>query len=132
MIYLFDTNAITDLLRAHPEMVERVREHQDAHTLCLCQPIDYEIQRGLRWRAAEAQYRRYLNDIRPRFQWVSLADADWLLAGEFWAKTRSQGKQLSDIDLLIAALAIRLDSIIISNDGDFDTLPVLRENWRNP
>jgi len=34
------------------------------------------------------------------------------------------------VDLLIAALALRLDAIIVTNDEDFLALPVKRENWR--
>ena len=68
----------------------------------------------------------------PLLDWLPLTDADWRQAAQFWADTRSTGKQLSDVDLLVAALAKRLDAIIISNDDDFDALPVKRENWRTP
>jgi predicted nucleic acid-binding protein len=37
---------------------------------------------------------------------------------------------LSDVDVLLAALAHRLDGIIASSDSDYDPLPVKRENWR--
>ena len=43
---------------------------------------------------------------------------------------RNQGKQLSDVDLLIAALAQRLDGVVVTSDDDFDALPIQRENWR--
>jgi predicted nucleic acid-binding protein len=48
-------------------------------------------------------------------------------AAELWSSTRSAGKQLSDVDLLLAALAVRMDAVIVSNDSDFDALPARRE-----
>lgn len=132
MIYIFDTNAITDMMRARPAMVANVRDHQHDHVLCLCPPVDFEIQRGLWWKSAQGQHERYLNVIRSQFQWLPLTDADWLQAGRFWADAQSRGKQLSDVDLLVAALAKRLDAVIVSSDADFDFLAVSREDWRSP
>ena len=131
MIYLFDTNAVADLMNANPVMVEHVRAHQKDHVLALCQPIDYEVWRGLRWRTSKTRVQLYLNEIKQQFEWVPLTDQDWLQAAQFWADARSAGKQLSDVDLLIAALAARLDAVIISSDEDFDALPVKRESWRS-
>jgi predicted nucleic acid-binding protein len=34
------------------------------------------------------------------------------------------------MDLLTAAMAMRLNAIIVSADDDFDALAVKRENWR--
>ncbi len=130
MIYLFDTNAITDLMNAHPNIVSQVRLRQNNHILALCQPVDYEIRRGLLWRVAPVKYQLYLNQIKPQFEWIALTDADWGQASQFWANTRSSGKQLVDVDLLLAALGTRLDAVIVSNDDDFDALSVKRENWR--
>jgi predicted nucleic acid-binding protein len=132
VIYIFDTNAITDLMRARPLVVANVRDHQADHVLCLCPPVDFEFQRGLLWKSAYGQRERYLNEIKTQFQWLPLSDTDWLQAGQFWADTQRRGKQLSDVDLLVAALAQRLDAIIMSSDTDFDVLPVKREDWRNP
>jgi predicted nucleic acid-binding protein len=42
----------------------------------------------------------------------------------------TKGRQFSDMDLLIAAIAKRLDAILVSSDSDFDALPVTREDWR--
>ena len=131
MIYLFDTNAVTDLMRVHANVVARVRANRD-HILCLCQPVDYEIQRGLLWKAATGQQHRYQNQIKSQFSWLPLTDDDWRQSAQFWAVTRSVGKQLSDVDLLVAALAKRLDAVIVSSDEDFNALPVKRENWRDP
>ena len=130
VIYIFDTNAIADLLRAHANMVARVRLAQADNIFGLCQPVDYEVQRGLLWKAASRQHEVYLRQIKPQFAWINLTNADWQRAAELWAATRQKGRQLSDVDLLLAAVAGRLDGVIVSSDNDFDTLNIRRENWR--
>jgi predicted nucleic acid-binding protein len=131
MIYIFDTNAVSDVIKKNPTMVARLREYQDEHVLCLCLPVHYEIRRGLLAISATAQLRVYDTQVRSQFAWTRLKDADWEQAARFWAETRRKGKQLSDADLLLAALATRLGATIVSADEDFDALPVKRENWRN-
>ena len=130
MIYLFDTNAIADLISAHEVIVAHVRAHQKQHVMGLCQPVDYEVQRGLLWRTAASKQQLYLNQIKPQFEWIPLTDADWQQAARFWAEAHTAGKQLSDVDLLLAALAQRIDAVIVSSDADFDALPIKRVNWR--
>jgi predicted nucleic acid-binding protein len=71
-------------------------------------------------------------DLRPTLEWIALTNNDWSQAARLWADTVKRGRQLSDVDLLIAAIATRLDAIIVSSDTDFDALPVKRENWRTP
>ena len=66
----------------------------------------------------------------PLVTYVQVEEADWLQAAQFWADVDNKGRQLSDIDLLLAALAHRLDAVIVSSDADFDALPIKRENWR--
>jgi predicted nucleic acid-binding protein len=68
--------------------------------------------------------------IVPELEWVALVDADWRQAAAFWAEARKAGKQLSDVDLLLAAMTLRLDGILVSADDDFDALAVKNENWR--
>jgi predicted nucleic acid-binding protein len=70
--------------------------------------------------------------IIPLLDYIPLDDEDWLQAARLWADTRRQGRQLSDVDVLVAAVAFRRSAIIVSSDTDFDSLPVRREDWRIP
>ena len=92
-------------------------------------PACYELARGLLWRKAASKLTLFREKILPQLEYVSLEEADWQQAAQLWATTRQRGRQLSDMDLLVGAIAIRLDAIIISRDVDFDALPVKRENW---
>ncbi len=126
---ILDTNAITDLIKGHPDVTAQLTSHiQDE--LYLCPPVYFEAMRGLLWKRAPAKI-ALLQQLRAKLGWLQVTEQDWDTAGVLWAQSVRAGKQLSDIDLLIAAIALRADAIIVTADADFDTLPVKRENWRN-
>ena len=131
MIYLLDTNTLSDFLRGHLQVVSTIQTKlRGGHYVCICQPIYYEIRRGLFLKQASAQLAKLEQQIIPQFEWLSLDDDDWTQAARFWADAKGRGKQLSDVDLLLAAMAYRRGAVIASSDRDFDTLPVRREDWR--
>jgi predicted nucleic acid-binding protein len=106
------------------------RHQQD--TLCLCEAVDYEVRRGYLKTGATSKLKVYENILKPQFQWIVITEDDWKQAAQFWADTANQVKALSDVDLIIAAVAKRLGGIIVTANADFNVLPVTRENWRNP
>lgn len=133
MIFLLDTNAITDFSRPMPVFIaNRNRRLRQGHKLGLCPPVYYEASRGLLKRNASSQLAQLRSQVVPLFEWIPVIDADWLLTAQFWADMENKGKKLSDIDLLIATVAHRLDAVIVTSDADFEALPIKRENWRLP
>lgn len=131
MIFLLDSTVISDLIKQRPEVRRQAIAHRAAgDDLVICQPIYYEALRGLFWRNATAQMSILQRRLLPLFAWTALSDVDWEQAAHFWAFATSQGKQLSDVDFLLAALAHRLNTPLVSSDADFDVLPVKREDWR--
>jgi predicted nucleic acid-binding protein len=132
LIFLLDTNVASEWLGPESgEWDRQVEEKLNAgETVGICQPVYYELTRGLLWKNATRKLAILRDKILPQLQLITLQDEDWLQAAEFWAEARRQGRQLADIDLLIAALAYRLSAVIVSRDTDFDVLPVKREDWR--
>jgi predicted nucleic acid-binding protein len=131
MIYVLDTNTVTDYLRGIAPVVKNLSQAvADNHTLCLSQPVDYEIRRGLIKKRATRQLHNFQNDFIPLITWTQLTDADWLKAADLWAEMRNRGRQFSDVDLLLAAITLRLEGTLVSADDDFSALTVSRENWR--
>jgi predicted nucleic acid-binding protein len=128
MKYILDTNVISDLIIARPEATTRLEQHR-RDQVYLCPPVYYESRRGLLWKQATTKI-ALLEQLRGKLYWQEVIDSDWTKAAQLWAQTTASGKQLSDVDLLIAALAMRLDATVVSADADFDALPVKRENWR--
>jgi predicted nucleic acid-binding protein len=132
-LYVLDTNIISDIASPVPnsEVLNQVLLHQQ-DILCLCEPVDFEIRRAYLKSKATTRLRAYETTIKPQFQWIKVVGADWRHAAQLWADAASKGKALSDIDLLIAAVTLRLDGILVSADEDFTALSVRRENWRLP
>jgi predicted nucleic acid-binding protein len=131
VIYLLDTNAISDLMEHHPKVRRQAAEHINAgHQLTLCRPVYYEIMRALLWRGATRQIDNLVQSILPLFVWSNLEDRDWEQAAQFWADARRVGRQLGDPDLLLASLTYRLNAVLVSADADFDALPIHRADWR--
>lgn len=59
-----------------------------------------------------------------------LDQADGERAAELQTSLRRQGWQLATVDALLAAVAIRYDLTLLTNDRDFSSIPQLkRENW---
>ncbi|MCL4252699.1 MAG: PIN domain-containing protein [Anaerolineae bacterium] len=130
-VYILDTNTISDLLRQNPLSVSYLRQAKMQNdVLVLCQPVNYEIQRGLKDKQASRQLSDYQQKFKLLFHWVSLIDDDWNSAEDLWVFAKQNGKQLSDVDLLIVALAKRLNAIIVSSDRDFNIFSLPVQNWR--
>ena len=131
LIYILDTNAISDYIKQFEPTTTHIKQAiRDEHTLYLCQPVEYEVLRGLIKTKADRQLQIFEEGFAPQLTQLPLIDADWRQAAQFWADARTTGKQLSDVDLQIAALAYRLDAVIVTNDNDFAALPIRHENWR--
>ncbi len=131
--YVLDTNVISDLVKGHPLVYARVQNARTAgERLILPQPVYYEVLRGLLWINASARIKTLQESLLPIFQWKAIVDADWIRAAYLWAETVSAGKQLDDVDLLVAAVATRLNAVVVSSDTDYDAVTVKRENWRDP
>jgi predicted nucleic acid-binding protein len=131
LAYILDTNVIADYLNAFEPTTDRVRQAiKDQHILYLCQPVLYEVLRGLH-HSQSIRKQKTLEDLfMPQLEVATLLETDWRVAAQLWATARSAGKQVSDIDVLITAIAQRMNATIVSADADFDALSVRRVNWR--
>ncbi len=132
-MYILDTNALSDYVKGFEPTTTRIKTAlRDGDSVYLSQPVEYELKRGFLVRGATRQQQIFETVLAPQLTPLSLIDADWQQAAQFWADARNAGKQLSDVDLLIAALAHRLNTVIVSADADFDALTVKHEDWRQP
>lgn len=131
LAYVFDTNAVADYLNQVDSTSESIKVAiRSRHFIYLCYPVIYETQRGLIKVNAKRKATVFEDEFVPQFITIGLLRVDWEQAAQFWADAVSRGKQHSDVDLLVAAIAKRLDATVITADDDFDSLPVKRENWR--
>jgi predicted nucleic acid-binding protein len=117
---LIDTSAWIEFLRDTDspacEVVDAAIRNQ---TAILTDPVLLELMSGARSKDRD-QLLRFLNEqdyapVAPR--------ADWLDAAEIYAGCRRSGITLrSQLDCLIASVAIRNDVALVHHDRDFDDI----------
>jgi predicted nucleic acid-binding protein len=130
VVYVLDTNVVSSLRSVkHPTLIHRFQEHKD-YVFCLCEPVIFEVERGYAHRQAYQQLTVFRVQFIPLFVVVPVQMADWRLAAVLWGDARRRGCQLSDVDVLLAAMTLRVDGILITDDRDFACLPSVKtENW---
>jgi predicted nucleic acid-binding protein len=135
MVYVLDTSVILDYLRQQKVVASHVSQKTLLNDqLLLVLPVHYEVIRSLAFKQATGQHYQYQHHLMPLFTQITPTLQDWEDAGELWAQMRHKGRTLSDIDLLLAALTIRLGAVLVTSDADFNGIhPQLTlTNWRNP
>lgn len=132
-IYLLDTNIVSGLRpNQNPYLWAQIAAHQNDQ-VSVCEPVIFEVERGLLGRKALAQLRAFREQILPSFAVLTPTLLDWRAAAMLWADARQRGRQLSDVDVLLAAITLRLGGVLVTNDGDFAHLPIVpTENWLHP
>ena len=132
MLYLLDTNVLTQLLRRNPRVLERYRSVLErGDQLCLSAVVYYEIKRGLLHVGATRQLRQLDEDFKDVLYWLPVSDVTWDRAAHLWADCRRQGRPHDDDgDLLIAAQASLLGAVVVTrNTRDFADLQITVESW---
>lgn len=145
MTYVLDSNTISDVLqslrvgkknamelsytRVYARLLQQISL---GSVLYVCQPILFEVKRGLIYAGATAKLTHLVN-LQTNFEILPIIDADWEQAAQLWAQLQRDGRTLSDIDILIAAATIRVGATLVSADEDFAAIPALKMvNWRAP
>lgn len=130
VIYILDTNVISGCFNRLPQVLDRLNRVGEArHVLGLCDPVRYEVLRGLLKVIATQKLLLFHETIMHLMDHLALIDDDWRVAAQLWATMRNQGKQFSDVDTLIAVLAQRLNAVVVTADDNFAALSIQRENW---
>ncbi len=128
--YILDTNVVSDIIADRPSTMGYVQRFQPSQLL-LPYPVSFEILHGLTLKDAVKQRSKYESLLNLLLTPLPLVFEDWKLAAQLWADMRRTGKQLSDMDLLIAAMTLRLEAVLVTSDLDFVPLGITTENWRS-
>ena len=126
---MLDTNTISHLIKAHPEVARRVTA-TPMSSLCMSAITQGELMFGLAKRPEATRLHIAVRELLRRVDvhpWDS-ATAEYY--GTVRAAMTRRGKILAPLDLLIAAHALSLGAVLVTNDKAFsliDALPV--EDW---
>ncbi|MGD9889085.1 MAG: type II toxin-antitoxin system VapC family toxin [Halothiobacillaceae bacterium] len=127
--YMLDTNMVSHLLKAHPLVTQRVIALPMA-ALCISAITEGELLFGLTKRPEAKQLQCVVLEFLRRVEthpWDSAAAAHY---GMLHADMARQGKGLSALDMLIAAHALSLGAVLVTNDQAFAQIEqLLIEDW---
>ena len=134
--YLPDSNIVSQLIRGdltlHLGGGAVLRAGGDVY---LSSAVEYEVRRGLLWKRA-VNLERELDSLRLDLTPALLQESAWVRAAELWSHSRKAGMPLPDGDILIAAHALDLSAILVTNNEKhfrlFEPVGLQIENWTTP
>jgi predicted nucleic acid-binding protein len=121
---LVDTSAWIDFFRGNEPRRSEVDGLVAREAALRCGPVELELRHGLR-RSEAARVMGLWRGLRS----LPTDDLDYTSAGDLLRGLREQGTAMPSMDALIAALALRHDVPLLTNDGHFEAVPGLRM-WR--
>jgi tRNA(fMet)-specific endonuclease VapC len=129
--YLLDTNHIGEAIGRVSVVRDHIqRLHRQGSVFGTCGPVLCELLVGVVLRKDAAKTRQRLDRL---LQIVRMWPIDLVVAdryAEIYHELRKAGRALSQVDILLAALARQLNAILLTTDQDFQGLPDLQtENW---
>jgi len=130
LIFL-DTDIFSYYFNANIKIKEKILEMiNNDESICTTAVNVYEVLKGLKWRNnknKETQFREFLEDIV-----IFTIDTDVInIASDLYSELRKTGKTIGDADILIAAIVIRNNGILVSNNTKhYDEIKQLKfQNW---
>ncbi len=135
MIFLLDTTALSDLMREHPRVLQRLAESAVTDRVVICSIVRGEILFGIE-RLPQGNRRASLARKAAQLLMALSCEPVPGLAADQYAqiKVASQrtGLVLDENDLWIAATALSLGATLVSRDTDFDKVDGLNVvDWTN-
>jgi len=127
--YMLDTNTVSHLIKENPAVVKRIVAAPMA-SLCISAITEGELLFGL---AKRPEAKRLHSAVREFLKRVDVLPWNTVVAeryGAVRAAMESKGKILSPLDLLIAAHALTVGAVLVTNDRAFSQVTDLHlEDW---
>ena len=129
--YLLDCNHFSAALRKVSPLRDRIhQERRTGRRFISCLPVLCELEAGIQQTAQPTANQRRLGQLLRHVRLWPLDGETARRYGEVFNELRQQGRALSQVDMMLAALARQHNLTILTTDRDFEALPNVRtENW---
>jgi tRNA(fMet)-specific endonuclease VapC len=129
--YLLDCNHLSAALRKVSPVRDRIHQARRAgHRFISCYPVLCELEAGIQQMAKSEESRRRLNQLLRHVRVWPLDAETSRFYGAVYIELRRVGRALSQVDMILAALARQHKLTVLTTDRDFEALTDLRvENW---
>lgn len=127
-MYMLDTNAISAIMNGNVAFMQRLRAKSFEH-ICMSSIAWAEIKYGI-CKKASVKLQKSADSLAKKIRIVPFNQQTADIYAQLRAAMEKQGKNLSPMDMLIAASAVANHCILVTNDQAFlqvETLPV--EDW---
>jgi predicted nucleic acid-binding protein len=129
--YLLDTNHIGEAIGQVSVVRDRIQQmHRRGAVFGTCGPVLCELVVGIVLRKDSAKTRKRLDGLLKvvRVWPTDLAVADRY--GEVYHELKQAGRALSQVDMMLAAMARHFKAKLLTTDQDFQALAGIQtENW---
>lgn len=124
--YLLDTNVVSHIMQGRDaDLLARLTQLPVGQAV-LSSITLAELEYGLHRKGQPQRLRNALAQILLRLDVLSWDESVATCYGEFCSALESQGINLSDFDMMIAAHAVAADAILVSRDKAFAQVPAER------
>ena len=124
--YLLDTNVVSHIMQGRDaDLLARLTQLPVGQAV-LSSITLAELEYGLHRKGQPQRLRNALAQILLRMDVLSWDESVAICYGEFCSALESQGINLSDFDMMIAAHAVAADAILVSRDKAFSQVPAER------
>ena len=132
--YLLDTNHVGMAVDRASPVGQRIFEARLAGVrLGTCLPVLCEIEAGMRQVRHKVKYRRDLNHLLRQLRLWSIDLKTARIYGDLYTEPRRRGRVLSQVDIMVAALARQMRLTVLTTDRDFEAIPDIRTaDWSKP
>lgn len=129
MRYLLDTNTVSHLIKKHPVVSRRVLD-VPMTSLCVSSITEGELLFGLAKRPEAKRLHAVVKEFLLRVDILPWDSDTAACYGTVRAGLERQGKTLGSLDLLIAAHALNVGAVLVTNDRAISQLTGLHiEDW---
>lgn len=129
--YLLDTNHLAAALDVGSPTYRRIfTARHGGERVGTCAPVLCELSVGIRQTGRRGENWQLLSALLKQVRIWPLDLAAAAHYAEIYSELRGKGRVLSQVDMMVAALARRDRTTIVTTDRDFEALPDLTiENW---
>lgn len=128
-LYMLDTNMVSHIIKRQPQAIARLLE-VPMHSVCISAVTAGELAFGLAKRPQALALREAVNEFLRRVEVMPWDAAVAQSYGTLRAALYKKGTPLAALDLQIAAHALHLKAMLVSNDRVFARVGGLAvEDW---
>lgn len=133
MMYLLDTNTVSDYLKGNPAILHNLKRHHHS-SVAISSITKYELFYGLlKNPQAHKRYGEQLRLLFKQAQTLVFDEESALLAAEIKQDLAQKGEPIGDCDTMIAAMGLQHKAIVVTNNlKHFQKVQDLMiVNWRD-